>query len=95
MSLIYYFSGFALILLGIIIYLLIRLLNSYKKTKEAAVQLQELKHKINTLHLETLQSRPNPHQISLQILCPLFHFPRCPVLKLDVCSINMLIIAIH
>lgn len=61
MPLIYFFSGFALILLGIIIYLLIRLLNSDKKTKEAATQLQELKHKINTLHLETLQSRLNPH----------------------------------
>jgi LytS/YehU family sensor histidine kinase len=61
MLLIYFALSVVLFLMAIIIYLLIRLLSSEKKAKEAVTQFQQLENKINTLHLETLQSRLNPH----------------------------------
>ncbi len=60
-TLIYFALGVGLVLLAVIIYLLARLLKSEKKNKEAVTQFQQLENKINTLHLETLQSRLNPH----------------------------------
>lgn len=60
-TLIYLALGVGLILLVVIAYLLVRLIYSEKKTKEAVSQFQQLEKKINTLHLETLQSRLNPH----------------------------------
>ncbi|MCW5911816.1 MAG: histidine kinase, partial [Cyclobacteriaceae bacterium] len=51
----------ALLLLAVIIYLIARLIRSEKISKESAHQLQQLEGKVNTLHLENLQSRLNPH----------------------------------
>lgn len=60
-TLIYFALGVGLVLLAVIVYLLTRLINSEKKKEEAVSQFQQLEKKINTLHLETLQSKLNPH----------------------------------
>jgi LytS/YehU family sensor histidine kinase len=60
-TVIYLALGVGLTLLAIIVYLLVRLINSEKKTEDAVSQFQQLEKKINTLHLETLQSKLNPH----------------------------------
>lgn len=60
-TLIYLALAVGLVLLAVIVYLLTRLINSEKKKEEAVSQFQQLEKKINTLHLETLQSKLNPH----------------------------------
>lgn len=57
----YAFSGVGILLLGLIVYLLIRLLRSEKQKKAIESEFRHLEEKINTLHLETLESRLNPH----------------------------------
>lgn len=49
------------ILLIIIIYLWIKLNKSEKKRKETEDKFQRFEHKINTLELQTLESKLNPH----------------------------------
>ncbi len=61
MTFIYLVLVIGLILLAFIAYLLTQLIRSKKKAEEALTQFQQLEKKINTLHLETLQSRLNPH----------------------------------
>ena len=58
---IFILSGIGLILLSAIIYLLIRLMKSENKKKEAETKFQQLENKINVLQLETLESKLNPH----------------------------------
>lgn len=50
-----------LLLLAIVAYLLKQLLASERKARTAVNQFQQLESKINSLQLETLQSRLNPH----------------------------------
>lgn len=54
-------AGIGLLFISIIVYLLIRLLKSEKKEKETKSRFQQLETKINTLELETLESKLNPH----------------------------------
>ncbi|MGC4041147.1 MAG: histidine kinase [Flavobacterium sp.] len=51
----------AVLLLGIIVYLISRLQKSEAKKKEAEEKFQQLEGKINTLELQTLEARLNPH----------------------------------
>ena len=60
-SFVYIVSVTILLLLSLIAYLLIRLLKTEKKKKETESQFQQLENKINTLQLETLESKLNPH----------------------------------
>jgi LytS/YehU family sensor histidine kinase len=53
--------GIGLTFISIIVYLLIRLSKSEKKEKEIKTKFQQLETKINTLELETLESKLNPH----------------------------------
>jgi LytS/YehU family sensor histidine kinase len=53
--------GIGLTFISIIVYLLIRLSKSEKKKKEIKTKFQQLETKINTLELETLESKLNPH----------------------------------
>lgn len=57
----YLIIGFGLILSFTIIYLIIRLIKTEKKKNEAETRFQQLEGKINTLQLETLESKLNPH----------------------------------
>jgi LytS/YehU family sensor histidine kinase len=60
-SLIYLAIGISLILLCLVAYLVVRLSNSEKKTKETEAKFYTLEAKVNTLQLETLESKLNPH----------------------------------
>lgn len=53
--------GIGLLFISIMVYLLIRLLKSEKREKETKTRFQQLETKINTLELETLESKLNPH----------------------------------
>lgn len=57
----YLIIGFGLIFSFTIIYLIIRLIKTEKKKNEAETRFQQLEGKINTLQLETLESKLNPH----------------------------------
>jgi LytS/YehU family sensor histidine kinase len=59
--LIYFATGIGSILLLLIAYLIVRLLRSEKKTKETESKYYTLEAKVNTLQLETLESKLNPH----------------------------------
>ncbi len=59
--LIYFAIGIGLLLLFLIAYLVIRLLRSETKTKETESKFYTLEAKVNTLQLETLESKLNPH----------------------------------
>lgn len=50
-----------LLLLAVIAYLLFRLTKTKKNEEVAITQFQQLEKRIDTLHLETLQSKLNPH----------------------------------
>ncbi|MDX2245819.1 MAG: histidine kinase [Bacteroidia bacterium] len=54
-------AGVALSFILTIAYLLVRLTQSERKKKEAENMFQQLERKINTLELETLESKLNPH----------------------------------
>ena len=49
------------ILLGVIVYLCIRLAKSDKQKKDMETRFQQVENRINSLQLETLESRLNPH----------------------------------
>jgi sensor histidine kinase YesM len=55
------FAGLGFILGAVIIYLIIRLIETEKKSNIAETKFQQLEGKINTLQLETLESKLNPH----------------------------------
>lgn len=57
----YLLAGLGLLLLGAVAYLLLRLINSEQKKKDSETKLQYLENQVNSLHLETLESRLNPH----------------------------------
>lgn len=57
----YIIAAFGLILCALIIYLIIRLIKTDKKKKEIEVRFGQLEGKINSLQLETLESKLNPH----------------------------------
>ncbi len=50
-----------LILVSLIVYLFIRLSKAEKKKKETESKFEQLENQINTLQLETLESKLNPH----------------------------------
>jgi len=58
---IYVVAGLGLFLLAGNAYLLARLLHAQQKSKEAESKLQTLESKVNTLQLETLEAKVNPH----------------------------------
>ncbi len=60
-SIFYFIAGLGLILGAMIIYLIIRLIKTEKKRNIAETKFQQLEGKINTLQLETLESKLNPH----------------------------------
>ena len=60
-SLLYLIAVLGLILGVMIIYLIIRLIKTEKKRNIAETKFQQLEGKINTLQLETLESKLNPH----------------------------------
>ncbi len=60
-SISYFVIILVLLLLAIVIYLILRLINAERKNTEVAHQFQLLEGKINTLQLETLESKLNPH----------------------------------
>ncbi|MBX3238608.1 MAG: histidine kinase [Chitinophagaceae bacterium] len=55
------FSGIVLVLLSVIILLIVRVWKAEKKKIETESKFQELESKVNNLHLQTLESRLNPH----------------------------------
>jgi sensor histidine kinase YesM len=57
----YLFVGLVLLLGALIVYLIIRLLKTEKERNIAETNFQQLEGKINTLQLETLESKLNPH----------------------------------
>src|SRR5688572_8969923 len=59
--LLYFAIGIGLILLLLIAYLVMRLSRSEKKTKETESKFYTLEAKVNTLQLETLESKLDPH----------------------------------
>ena len=60
-SFFYFVLSVGLALVGVIIYLLIRLNKLEKKKKETASHFQSLESKVDNLQLETLESKLNPH----------------------------------
>lgn len=54
-------TGLAILLVSVIVYLVIRLVQSEKKKKTFEAKYNELELKINNLQLETLESKLNPH----------------------------------
>lgn len=60
-SLLHFIAVLGLILGAMIIYLIIRLIKTEKKRNIAETKFQQLEGKINTLQLETLESKLNPH----------------------------------
>lgn len=61
MTVLFISIAIGLLLLVIIAYLSWQLLASKRQARRAVTQFQKLENQINTLHLETLQSRLNPH----------------------------------
>lgn len=57
----YLLAGIGLILLGVIVYLIIRLQKNEKRKNEAETKFLQLENKINTVQLESLESKLNPH----------------------------------
>ncbi len=57
----YLIAGLVLLLGAMIVYLIIRLIKTEKKRNIAETKFQQLEGKINTLQLETLESKLNPH----------------------------------
>lgn len=57
----YIIAGLGLLLGAIIIYLIIRLKKTERRRMVAETRFQQLEGKINTLQLETLESKLNPH----------------------------------
>lgn len=57
----YALLGFGLILVLLIAYLIIRLLKAEKDKKTTITKFQQMEGQVNSLHLETLESRLNPH----------------------------------
>ncbi|MCH5720939.1 histidine kinase [Niabella hibiscisoli] len=49
------------ILVGIITYLLVKLSRSDKQKKDMEARFQQVENQVNSLQLETLESRLNPH----------------------------------
>ncbi len=54
-------TGLVLLLMGISVYLLIRLIKSERKSKDSEEKFIKLEGKINQLELQTLESKLNPH----------------------------------
>lgn len=57
----YFILAIGLLLVLLVIYLIIRLKNTEKKKEIAETRFNQLEGKINTLQLETLESKLNPH----------------------------------
>lgn len=49
------------LLLGIIVYLVVKLTKSDKQKNDIEARFQEVESQVNSLQLETLESRLNPH----------------------------------
>jgi len=60
-SILYFITALGLLLGALIVYLVFRLLRTEKKRADAETKFQQLEAKINTLQLETLESKLNPH----------------------------------
>jgi len=58
---VYLLAGVLLILMALIVYLVAKLLKSEKNKKQSESKFQQLEKKIDTLHLQTLESKLNPH----------------------------------
>lgn len=54
-------AAFATIALGMVVYLIVRLIRSEKQRQGAELKLQQLESNVNALQLENLESRLNPH----------------------------------
>lgn len=60
-SIFYIIAGLGLPLTAIIVYLIVRLRNTEKKRKISETNFNRLEERINSLQLETLESKLNPH----------------------------------
>lgn len=60
-TVIFEITAVIILLASVIVYLIVRLKHSEKKKNEAETQFRQLENKINTLELQTLEARLNPH----------------------------------
>lgn len=60
-EIIFLFAIAGLLLISFIVYLLIKLSKAQKNTRETNNKFQQLENTVNTLHLQTLESKLNPH----------------------------------